>query len=336
MIDAGRGKRALVTGASGFLGRHLCHQLISEGWEVRSLTRRGDEALAALGVELKLGSVTEAGVLIEAAEGCDQIYHLAGSVERSGAGGASAVYDLHLQGARALIAAVEAEPERPALALSSSGTVGVAAPGAPPATEESPIPWGLLSRWPYYSSKAYAEEELRRAAARGLPIYLARPSLFLGPGDLRGSGTRDVSRFLGGQLRACPPGGIALVDVRDVAAFLPRLIEAGEPGVGYLLSAANLSLRAFFQLLSQQSGVPAPPFDLPKPLLRRAGPLLRRLSGFEALGGLDPISFEMGCYSWHVDSSRAEALGFSARAVEETLADTVEDLERRGLFFREQ
>ena len=51
MSEPGRGRRALVTGASGFLGRHLCRQLLDEGWEVRSLTRRADEALAALGLD---------------------------------------------------------------------------------------------------------------------------------------------------------------------------------------------------------------------------------------------------------------------------------------------
>ncbi|MEE2643734.1 MAG: NAD-dependent epimerase/dehydratase family protein, partial [Myxococcota bacterium] len=63
-------KRALVTGPGGFLGRHLCRQLISEGWEVRGLQRSQDQGLETLGVELISGSVLDAKVLMEASEDC--------------------------------------------------------------------------------------------------------------------------------------------------------------------------------------------------------------------------------------------------------------------------
>ena len=194
-------KRALVTGPGGFLGRHLCRQLISEGWEVRGLQRSQDQGLETLGVELISGSVLDGKILTEASEGCSLVYHLAGSVDRTPAEGTGALYDLHLGGARAIISLLEARPELTALALSSSGTLGVSRDYQRLANEESPVPWGLISAWPYYASKAYAERELMSAAARGLSIYLARPSLFLGPGDLRGSSTGDVSRFLSGRLK---------------------------------------------------------------------------------------------------------------------------------------
>ena len=138
---------------------------------------------------------------------------------------------------------------------------------------------------------------------------------------------------MSGRLKVCPPGGVALVDVRDVAAFLPRLIERGHPGVGYLLSAANLSLRDFFTRLSQISGVSAPPLDLPSSLLKSAAPLFKRLARSELFGAVDGVSFEMGCHYWYVDASAAQALGFQPRPVEETLTATVQDLASRGLFF---
>ena len=56
------------------------------------------------------------------------------------------------------------------------------------------------------------------------------------------------------QVTAALPGGLSFVDVRDVADCLPRLMEQGEPGVGYLMGAANLGVRDFLLGLEQVQG----------------------------------------------------------------------------------
>ena len=134
---------------------------------------------------------------------------------------------------------------------------------------------------------------------------------------------RDVPSFL---QEPAP----SAVDVRDVAAALPKVLADGEPGVGYLMGAINCTVREFMCLLEQVSGVRAPPLSLPRPLVDRAGGLLKAASRLRAFGGLRPQTFEMGCHYWYLDSSRAEALGFSPRPFTETLRDTVTDLRNLG------
>ncbi|MFN3200843.1 MAG: NAD-dependent epimerase/dehydratase family protein [Bradymonadia bacterium] len=318
----------LITGGSGFLGTHLAAVLTEAGASVRSLGRSHSDALEALGVEQIKGSVLDEGDVAKAVEGARAIYHLAGQVSRDKSK-VGAMQALHVAGTRNIIEAAKAAGIEEVLVVSTSGTVGVSDDPDFEGDEDSPYPWDLIGSWPYYESKAFAEKEALRYVEEGFPVKIARPSLLLGPGDTRGSSTEDVVRFLAGKVKAALPGGVSAVDVRDVAAVLPSLMAKGEPGVGYMLTGANLSVRDFLLSLEQASGVRAPSFEMPKALVDRAGGLLKRVSKLKAMGDIDEQTFEMGCRYWYVTSDRARAeLGFQTRPFEDTIRDTVNDLMR--------
>jgi dihydroflavonol-4-reductase len=321
----------LVTGAGGFLGRHLVPVLRDAGARVRTLSRRPRAFLDGIdGVEQVAGSVTDAAAVARALDGVSAVYHLAGMVSRD-AKDAGAMNEVHVKGTRTVLrACLDAGLERVAY-VSTSGVVAVSKDADFVGTEDDPIAWDVIRGWPYYESKAFAEKEVADFVAAGLPVRVARPSLLLGPGDAEGSSTGDVVKFLVGDFKASLPGGVSAVDARDVAAILPALMERGAPGVGYLLGAGNLPLPDFFKLLEQVSGVKAPAFSMPRGLVDRAGGLLKRVSQLKALGGLDPQTYEMACHFWYLDDARARAeLGWAPRPLAETLRDTVEDL-RPGL-----
>ena len=71
--------KVLVTGATGFTGKHLAHALASAGHAVRALVRpnKRPQQLADAGIEIFEGELTSAGDVHEAANGCSHIYHLA-------------------------------------------------------------------------------------------------------------------------------------------------------------------------------------------------------------------------------------------------------------------
>src|SRR5262245_18503689 len=75
--------KALVTGASGFIGRVLIHKLLARHAQVRGLVRRSSRvgALQRLGVELAYGDLVDLESLKEAARGVDVIFHPAARVE---------------------------------------------------------------------------------------------------------------------------------------------------------------------------------------------------------------------------------------------------------------
>jgi dihydroflavonol-4-reductase len=320
----------LVTGGSGFLGLHLVETLLARGLAVRTLGRTESHRLSDLGVEQVQGSVTDSKTCGDAVEGVDQVYHLAGSVTRDESKSGN-LYDVHVTGTRNILVACEQAKIEKIVVVSSSGTVGVGQSPDFLADEASKTPWMLIGKWPYYESKALAEREIDHFVKRGLPVRIARPTLLLGPGDYNGSSTGDVSKFLSGDVKAALPGGVSFVDVRDVATVLPTLMSDGIVGVGYLLGAVNFSVRDFLIGLQQVSGVRAPSFELPKSIVDRSRGLLKRVSQLSWLGGLDPVTFEMGCHYWYIDSSRAQnELGFEPRDWALTLADTVSDIRNIG------
>ena len=325
---------AVIIGGTGFLGGHLASSLTAQGWRVRSLSRRGAAPRCApetaQPVEYLAVNVLDSEALAAACEGAKAVYHLAGRVSRDPKD-AGALHDLHVKGTQSFLRVVEQLEIKRALYLSTSGVVAVSKKPEL-RDEESPYARDLIDQWGYYHSKLFAEEEVMRACARGLPIKIARPSLFLGPGDPTGQSHEDILLFLGGKLKAIPPGGLNAVDVRDVAEFLPTLIEEGEPGVGYLLGGDNITVRALINQVAQITDRAPPLLDLPIGLVDKAMEPLKWISKTSLGGNIDPQTFEMARHFWYVDSARARELGFTSRPLSGTLLDALRDLSARGFY----
>lgn len=329
--------RVFVTGATGFLGRHLVAQLLEGGHEVVAMIRTPPPPHQPLpeGIQTPIGDVLDAASVRAAAEGCTEAFHAAGLVSRQEED-AEAMYRVHVDGTKTTLTALKEAGVKRVVVASTSGTVAVSDDPDAVAREDAEPPMGIVARWPYYRSKVFAERVALERNEDGFEVISVNPSLLLGPGDLKGSSTEDVERFLGGRVPVCPGGGMAFVDVRDAAAGMIAAMERGEPGARYLLNGANLTLEALFGRLERISGVKAPPVRLPRTSATLAGAgaklVERATRRFNLPNPLDRISAEMAQYFWYCDSSKAEhELGWTARDPSDTLADTVRDLEERGV-----
>lgn len=337
-------KSILVTGATGFLGKHLVEQLsAADGTaRLRVLCRgggpRGPGSAPAIesgiggpsNLEVVQGDVTSPADVDRAAAGVSEIYHLAGVVSRNPAK-QEVLYRTHLEGTRNVCEAASKWGVEKVIIVSSSGTIAVSRE-AVAHDETSGYQHELVGEWPYYLSKIFAEKlALSYHRERGLGVIVVNPSLLLGPGDDRRSSTRDVSLFLRGQIRVVPPGGLSFVDARDAAAGLIAAMRSGRPGEQYLLGGPNWTFREFLANLSKVSGVRAPKLQLSLGTSLAGARLLRRLM---PLAGkrfeLDDASIRMSALYWYCDTTKAEReLGFKARDPFETLRDTVADLRSR-------
>ncbi len=203
--------RHLVTGATGFLGAHLAEQLRGEGHEVVALCREEEPELEARGIAVARGDVLDRESVERAADRCVGVFHCAGKVSRD-PDDTEALQRLHVEGTRNVVAASKAKGVRRLVHASTSGTVAVSEDPRRFATEDDEAPIALISRWPYYRSKLYAERAALEAneanGTRGFEVVSVNPTLLLGPGDLRGSSTEDVRLFLERRIPAVPGGGL--------------------------------------------------------------------------------------------------------------------------------
>ena len=320
-------KPVLVTGATGFLGKHLMLRL---GEPVRVLCRSTSSVEHDSRIELIRGDITSPQDVDRAVKGARTIYHLAGVVSRNPAD-ASRLERIHVEGTRLVCEAALRHGVERIVVASSSGTVAV---GRRPVIhdENSGYKEREVARWPYYTAKI-AQEKLALSywTSHKLPVIVINPSLLLGPGDDRNSSTGDVAAFLEGQILSIPTGGLNFLDARDCAAGAIAAMERGRPGERYLLGGVNWNFREFTLAVAEVAGMRAPLLASPTWLSLLSAPLLRKLMPLAGRKfSVEDSSIEMAGMFWYCDCSKARTeLGFTTRDPMETLRDTVEDVGRR-------
>ncbi len=322
------GASYLVTGASGFLGRHLLGALQDrvEPSPTLALVRdpqawSGYDWTGKLsGVALLQGSVTEPDAWCDDARLAEVggVFHLAARVHHSRRG-AGEVERTNVEGTRAVVRLAAARGWR-VVYVSTSGTVGCFRDASASADEHAPHCEDAVRAWPYYRSTLRAEREARRLADElGVPLVIVRPPVLLGPGDHRFRSTGHLIRFLRRRLPFVVEGGVHFADVRDASRALVRAMEREAPRPVYHLPGTACSVRRFFELAEDVSGVPAPPFTLP---FRLAWWLARVQGPLRLLP--DPVVIEMASRWWGLDSLYAEReLGYASRDPRRTLRDTI-------------
>lgn len=208
--------RALVTGATGFVGSHLVEALRRGGVEVTALARSPERAavLGAQGVRVINGDLHATASLDRAVSGQDVVYHVAGVV----AGRSEAEFlRANRDGTKNVLTAAECQGRPRFVLVSSLAAGGPAMRGAPLRGSEPPRPVTAYGR-----SKLAAEEVVK---ASTLPWSIVRPAIVYGPRD------REVLKmFRLARLGVAPVFGdgaqeLSAVHAEDLAA---ALMAAGE------------------------------------------------------------------------------------------------------------
>lgn len=238
--------RVLVTGGTGFLGRHLVRALVERGHEVTVLYRSERRLRHLPDVQTIRGDVRDAASIRGCAHGVEVVFHLAGEVAW-GRHLRHRMLEGHVAGTRHLIAEAKRVQVSRFILTSSAAAVGFSDDGTP-LDESSPFNGDRLNIG-YAIAKRQAEEEVLREADTGFPGWCVNPSVIVGPRS-----PSFLSLVAQGRLRTAPAGGVNLVDVRDVVTGHLLAMEKGEPGTRTILAGTNLPLVEAFQQIQRLAG----------------------------------------------------------------------------------
>lgn len=262
--------RALVTGATGFVGGNLVRALVCEGVEVRALVRsQGPHlALEGLTVDQVRGELEDLESLRAAAKGCDVVFHTA-ALTTLWKGGSNRHHQVNVLGTRNVLAAAELADVERVVHTSTWIVVGRPRPGALATEETRPSPSDL--RGPYRRTKWLAEQEVFSAVARGQDVVIASPTVPMGPWDVKPTPTgRIVLDFIRGRISVAVGAHLNLVDVEDVAQGHISAWRRGRSGERYLMGNWNTTLPEVLSMLSRITGRRPPRLRAPFPLVLAA------------------------------------------------------------------
>jgi len=256
--------RVLVTGATGFVGSHVARQLVERGDSVKVLVRRTSriDNLSALDCEPVYGDLQDADSLVQAAKGCQHIFHVAADY-RLWSRDPQELYRSNVDGTLNLLRAAKTAGAEKVIYTSTVGALGNPGNGTP-GTEDTPV--SLADMVGHYKrSKFLAEEEARRfAATEDLPLVIVNPSTPVGESDIKPTPTgKIIVDFLNRKMPAYIQTGLNLVDVRDVAAGNLLAAEKGRTGERYILGNKDTTLKGILDILEEITELPAPRWQIP-------------------------------------------------------------------------
>ena len=250
--------RVLLTGSTGFLGKHVAHALAGAGHELRLLARESSNLDGLPPGEIVRGDVTDRESLRRAAEGCGAICHLAALV-KTWVPDPSRFDAVNVQGLRHVL---EAARDAGARLVYTSSFIAIGPAGPQPA-DESRVHPGDRYRNDYERTKAQADALARAAAAAGQDVVMLYPGVIYGPGELTEGNivVKLVMDHARGRMPAILGPGDRLWSyayVDDVADGHVRALEIGRIGEEYLLGGENAPQMRVFEIVRELTGAPLP------------------------------------------------------------------------------
>lgn len=339
----------MVTGASGFVAKHVIAQLLEATYSVVGTVRSAAKAEAVRAAVEDMVGPDAAGRLTfvtcdllddagwaEAFAGATAVMHVATVVYAMEPRDPSVAIRPALEGTERVLSQALAAGVRRIVMTSSIATVGYGHPVTPGINrfDESHFTniEAMKLPWAYCIGKTRAERlSWEMARTHGLELTTIHPGMILGPtpdGDMSVS-LMAVSGLLDGSMPAVPASGFSVIDVRDVAAMhLAALQNPDSIGERYLATGPYLKLQDLAEMLREAY----PDHNV----TRRVVPdwIMRVIARFSR--PMRQIANDIGVEK-HYDGAKGEALlGRPYIQPREVVLATAESLFRLGLIERKR
>lgn len=316
--------RALITGATGFVGANMVEAVTRHGWTPRALRRpqSSTRALEGLRFETAFGDVVDPPSLAPAMEGVDVVFHVAAVADYWRAGAVERMLSVNVQGTRNVLEAAKRAGVGRVVFTSSCASLGQ--PGFGAAAGEDHAFNLAPGAFPYGWSKVLAERVVGEFVADGLDVVVVNPAVVLGPRDVNqisGSLVIQASRTL---IPFVPPGGVCMVDVEDVCDAHIAAAERGRTGERYILGGENLWYRDVLRIVCAEVDGRYLRIMPPRWLVRAlAGPVTFARDRLHVSLPVDAEQVRFSAETFWFDSTKARRdLGLRTRPFEDTVRRT--------------
>ncbi|MEZ4515644.1 MAG: NAD-dependent epimerase/dehydratase family protein [Chloroflexota bacterium] len=282
--------KAVITGATGFVGSAVARQLAEDGIEVHALVLDGSnrERLDGYPITWHIGDITNPDLPEDLFAGADWVIHAAGMLGRAGV--AEETYQrINAEGVRNVLAAVDRArlagktPETlRVLHVSSAGVLGPVRADAPQAQFNETAP--LAPSNAYERSKARSEEYAQEFIAGGLPVVIMRPEFIYGPGDVHVLGLfrtiqRGIFFYIGDGQNTCHP-----TYIDDVVEGFRLGLERGKPGQIYHITGPRpMTFRELSETIADDLDVAQPRIRMPVPVAQVGAAVLETVGNATGL-----------------------------------------------------
>ncbi|MCW8091256.1 NAD-dependent epimerase/dehydratase family protein [Alteromonas sp. ASW11-130] len=240
--------RAFITGATGFLGRHLVELLVKEAEEITVLVRKTSnlETLKKFPqIKFAYGDILDPNSLKEAIpDEVDAVFHVAGSVAVLPEKLEHTRYDINVVGTKNV---VEACLEKNIGKLIYTSTVVVFDWRHGERIDES-FPKNRWCNDAYVRSKTLADDEVDKGVEKGLNAVYMHPSAVIGKYDRGGWASLFTEIKKGVPMNMAAPGGGSICSAREVMQAHIDAYHHAEPGSRYILGGFD---RTWYEVMQK-------------------------------------------------------------------------------------
>ena len=327
-----------VTGASGFIGANLVHELTAAGHVVKALIRPGSDLRGLQGAKFEKveGDLSDAAKLKPALRDCEWCFHVAASYHLWLPNYAP-MYAANVNGTRNVIEAAASAGCNRIVYTSTVGCIGLPQPldgQVIPSDETTTVSEAQMTNH-YKRSKWQAEQVAIQLARKGLPVIIVNPSTPVGPRDVKPTPTGQVLvDLLNRRMPAYLDTGLNWVHVHDVAVGHILAAERGRLGERYILGNAegNWTMKQALDTLAEITGIPAPRVRIPRWVALVAAYMNEGVSFVTRKSPRAPVAgVRMAKYKMFFNPAKAiRELGMPQTPPKKGLADAVEWFRRNG------
>lgn len=322
--------KCIVTGATGHIGNVLVRELVKRGYDTSAFVLESDKMPEGIDVPIVHGDVRDLNSLVNAFQGMDVVFHLAGIIE-IGSGNKKLVHMVNVEGSKNVVEACKIAKVKKLVYTSSVHAIEEKKHGEIISETKEFDPKRVKGL--YAKSKAEATQYILEANSKELETIIVHPSGVIGPYEYVTSNLGQlILDCVNQKIHAYLNGGYNFVDVRDVVNGTILALEKGKAGECYILGGHVVSVKELMERISKITGIPMPKYKIARWFAFITGIFSE---AYAKIVKEKPLFTSYAVYTLgtnaNFSSKKAQQeLGYTIRDIDETLKDTIDWFRKEG------